>query len=428
MSNALDRVIISVPKDGDPARTVYGFACSTEVKKIELSGDLRWQPAGLTSAALKASIKYEGIYDMAIVKMKNPGPAAGVFTRSRSAGAAVHIDRHHLQDGVAQALVVVSKNANVFTPTDRRDAEDICRLVADAVDVRPEDVIISCTGVIGVPLPMDKIAVAISRASGTLSPGLADEVPLAILTTDRGPKVCSVAFGEGRLAAMAKGAGMIEPNLATMLAYFFTNINISPERLRSILADLSERTFNSISVDSDTSTSDSVVVFSTGEVEATEGLVADFEAALAACMTKLSRDIVYQAEGATKLVEARVTGAADDRHAKKVAKLIINSPLVKTAIFGADPNWGRVVMAIGKPTQDIEQPINHRFLTISINGLTVFNGGVAVPIDLDALSDEMRISKRVCIEVALGDGIGQWVAWGCDLTDEYVKINAEYTS
>lgn len=422
------RIGITAPDNGDPALTTYGFYSSTEGRQINLEGDLSQQPQGLRSAAVKAGIKYPDVYDMSLVVLDKPGPAAGIFTRNRSASSSVHIDRAHLADGRGQALVVISKNANVYTPTDRVDAERVCSLVAEQAGLKQDDVMICCTGVIGVSLPMPKVEAGVAQAVQALQPGLSPTVAQAILTTDKGPKTCSAAFGPVKIAGMAKGAGMIEPNMATMLVYFFTNLDIPADKLQASVQRLSDKTFNSISVDTDTSTSDSLIIFSTAEVAYSDALFADFEAALAAMMSKLCREVVYQAEGATKLIEAKVMQASNLPTARQVAKFIINSPLVKTAVFGCDPNWGRIVAAIGKPGQERDTAYDAGKIEIKLGGEVLFAGGVAVPLDLGALSQRMRELKKIEIEVKLGEGDAEWTAWGCDLSYDYVKTNADYTS
>lgn len=426
--NGLETVQVSEPEDGNSEKTKYSFQSTLLKKSIELSNSLEHQPSGITSGAVKAGIKYPDVYDFTVVKLSKRGPVAGVFTKNRCSSAAVKIDREHLEDGYAQGLAVISKNANVFTPTEREDTEAVLAAVSKEIGIEKRDLMISCTGVIGVPLPVEKVLKAVPELKGTLKPGLTDEVSRAILTTDKGPKVVSVEFEKVKLAGMAKGAGMIEPNMATMLVYFFTNLNLPAAELQQILNWSVERTFNSISVDSDTSTSDTVLLFSSGEVEPTPERISDFRSALSAASLKLARDIVAQAEGASKLIQATVKGASSTLHAKQVAKLIINSPLLKTAIFGADPNWGRIVMAIGKPGQEQMSQIDSSRIKIVIAGITMFEYGHAIPLELKKVSDLIKNRKKIDILVELGEGEGEWTAWGCDLTYEYVKENAEYTT
>jgi glutamate N-acetyltransferase/amino-acid N-acetyltransferase len=222
---------------------------------------------------------------------------------------------------------------------------------------------------------------------------------------------------------------MIEPNMATMLVYFFTNADIDGAGLRSALTPAVERTFNSLSVDSDTSTSDSVVLFSTGRVPVDSAAKADFVDALRALSLKLTRDIVFQAEGSTKLVECTVRVATSERDARIMAKKIINSPLVKTAIHGADPNWGRIVMAIGKPDERLEiQSIDPRDVTIAMMGQVVFDAGARATLDLAGLAKSLSDSSRVDIDVRIGEPRHSATVWGCDLSRRYVEINADYTT
>ena len=424
----LDAVKITAPEDKDPEKTRYEFESSAERKSIAIESGLHHQPKGIVSAAIKAGIKYPDVYDLTIIKLPKRGPAAGIFTNNRSASPSVVYDRKNLEDGFAQALVVISKNANVFTTTAYEDTQAVVDQVADELGVSSSDVMVSCTGVIGSPLPVDKVRAGIAKFKTESKPGLIDEVTRSILTTDKGPKTGCVKFGNVVIAGMAKGAGMIEPNMATMLVYFFTNLNLKSDKLKEIVTAASRETFNSISVDTDTSTSDTLIAFSSGEVEPTPELESDFIKALTALSAKLSRDIVYQAEGANKLIQATVNGAVSEDNARQVSKFIVNSPLVKTAIFGADPNWGRVVMAIGKPGQEQTSVIDPSKIKIEINGFTLFEKGKADVSMLKEVSESIKSLKRTDIDVNLGEGKGSWTSWGCDLSYEYVKENAEYTT
>jgi len=274
---------------------------------------------------------------------------------------------------------------------------------------------------------MAKIEAAISGLSTKLRPGALDGVARAILTTDRGPKICSVRVGDVVACAMAKGAGMIEPNMATMLVYFFTNADVPADRLKAILVDAVERTYNSISVDSDTSTSDTVVVFSTRRVPLDAQGEADLADAIRCMSLKLARDIVAQSEGATKLIECTVRADSSARDAKVMAKNVVNSPLVKTAAYGGDPNWGRIVMAIGKPDGGpAVAPIAPTDVTIVMMDQVLFRRAEPVATDLDALARSIQSAARVSIDVVIGEGRYAAKAWGCDLSPRYVEINAEY--
>lgn len=413
----------------DPSEDVVSFESRVLQRVVAIEPTLIHQPVGVSCAAISAGIKHDGVPDFTVVKLDRPGAAGGVFTTSLCPSDAVELDREVLSDGRAQALAVISKNANVYTPNGREDLLSLAKSLSEEIAVPANDIVISCTGVIGVPLPMEKVRAAIAGIARKLRPSALEDAARAILTTDRGPKVCSVRFGDVVVCAMAKGAGMIEPNMATMLVYFFTNADIDGAGLRAIVADASERTFNSLSVDSDTSTSDSVVLFSTRQARVGEAERADFVDAVRCMSLKLARDIVAQAEGSTKLIECTVRLHTSARDARIVAKKIVNSPLVKTAIHGADPNWGRLVMAIGKPDERLSlRSIPRREVTISVMGQVLYDGGRVIDVDLRALSSSIAKSARITIDVRIGDPRHGATVWGCDLSRRYVEINADYTT
>jgi glutamate N-acetyltransferase/amino-acid N-acetyltransferase len=412
-----------------PGRDLISFESRVAGRQVHVEGSLAHQPEGIRCAAMAAGVKHEGVLDFTVVVLDRPGAAAGLFTRSLCPSYAVELDKENLADGRAQVLAVVSKNANVFTPRGAQDVRTLARWLSEELGVAENDFVISCTGVIGVPLPMDKLRVAAAGISKKLRPRALDDASRAIMTTDLGPKVGSVRLGDVTVCAMAKGAGMIEPNMATMLVYFFTNADLDGRELRSILAEATERTFNSLSVDSDTSTSDSVVIFSTRAVRLDAAARADFVDAVRCIALKLARDIVAQAEGATKLVECTVHLDTSAKDAKIMAKKIVNSPLVKTAIHGGDPNWGRLVMAIGKPDERLVlRAVAPTDVVITMMGQVVFSRAEAVPIDLEALSRAIASSAHVDIDVVIGSGQESATVWGCDLSARYVQINAEYTT
>jgi glutamate N-acetyltransferase/amino-acid N-acetyltransferase len=418
---------IEVASSANPADDVVSFPSKSLRRDVNVEPTLAHQPEGIRCAAVSAGIKYEGVLDFTVVKLDAPGSAAAVYTRSLCPSYAVLYGREILQDGKAQVLAVISKNANVFTPHGDADTRTMMGWLAEELGVAPTDIVPSCTGVIGVPLPMEKIKAAIPGFSGKLRPNALDDASKAILTTDRGPKVCSVRIGDLVVCAMAKGAGMIEPNMATMLVYFFTNADLDGPALHEVLAGAVDRSFNSLTVDSDTSTSDSVVIFSTRKVALDEAKRADFEAAVRAMAVKLSREIVATSEGATKLIECTVHVDSSPADAKIMAKKIVNSPLVKTAVHGGDPNWGRVVMAIGKPDDRLALgAIDRTRVVIEMMGQVVFRRAEPIAIDLDALARELKSATRVSIGVRIGDGRHAATVWGCDLSRRYVDINAEY--
>ncbi len=411
----------------DPSGDIVSFDSRSLGAVVTVEDSLAHQPDGVRSVSVAAGIKYEDVLDFTVVKLDAKGAAAGVFTTNLCPGSAVTFDREVLADGCAQALGVVSKNANVFTPHGEEDTRTIASMLAEELGVAAHDVVLSFTGVIGVPLPMTKVRAAIPGISQRLRPGGLDDVARAILTTDRGPKVCSVRIGDVVISAMAKGAGMLEPNMATMLVYFFTNADIDGAGLRAILVDAVDRTFNSLSVDSDTSTSDTVVLFSTRRAPLDPATRADFVDAIRAMSLKLAREVVAQAEGSTKLIECTVRLDTSARDAKIMGKKVVNSPLVKTAVHGGDPNWGRLVMAIGKPDERLAlRAIAPKDVTVSLMGHVVFLRGEAIALDLPALSRSIKASRRVAVDICIGEGRHTGTVWGCDLSHRYVDINAEY--
>jgi glutamate N-acetyltransferase/amino-acid N-acetyltransferase len=418
---------LEVASSADPADDVVWFHSRTLGRDVHVEGSLAHQPDGIRSAAVAAGIKHEGVLDFSVVKLDAPGSVAALFTKSLCPSYAVLYGRESVENGRAQLLAVLSKNANVFTPSGGEDTRTMARWLSDELAVEGSDIVPSCTGVIGVPLPMAKIKDAIRGLSGKLRPLALDDVARAIMTTDRAPKVCSVRIGDLALCAMAKGAGMIEPNMATMLVYFFTNADMDGPGLHAILNVAAERTFNSLSVDSDTSTSDTVAIFSTRKVALGDAARADFADAVRALSIKLARDIVAQSEGANKLIDCTVRLDTSPADAKIMAKKIVNSPLVKTAVHGGDPNWGRVVMAIGKPDDRLViGPIQRESVVIEMMGQVVFSRGEPIAIDLETLARRLKSSSRVSIDVRIAGGRHAATVWGCDLSRRYVDINAEY--
>ncbi len=394
-----------------------------------IDNSLQHQPAGIQTTAINLGIKQTKRVDFTIVKLPRPAPFAAMFTNCRCPSYTVVRNRQVLRGGVAHALAVNSGNANVYTPTGESDLNYCVELVAKEFDIAADKIVFCSTGVIGVRLPVAPFEKGIPGLSQKLSGDSLDQAAVAILTTDMGPKTASFRFGDLVVCGIAKGAGMIEPQMATMLVYFFTNAKLSGEKLQEILEFAVRPSFNSISIDSDTSTSDSVALFSTGELAVDseqESVLAD---ALRAMSVKLARDIVSQGEGVTKLVECTVGGVESDVVAKRLAKKIINSPLVKTAVHGADPNWGRVVAALGKPDGEIVEPLfDESKVEISMARTPVFGGKAPVVPDLAAVRTVMQQERVIEISVVVGSGSGFARVWGCDLTEEYVTYNSDYTS
>ncbi len=384
-------------------------------------------PGGIRAVAAHVGVaKTADILDFTVVKLDAPATAAALYTRSLCPSPAVVFDRENTRRGAIQLICVISKNANVYTPNGRADLEQIVSEVSREFSVPREQILISCTGVIGVPLPLERILAGVRGvASGLSEAGLA-QASQAILTTDKRPKCASLRSGELVVGGFCKGAGMIEPNMATMLVYLFTNAKLPKAELDRELKLAADRTFNAMSVDSDTSTSDTLALLATGEVEVEPSL---FRHALSAVCCQLAQAVAREAEGATKLIEATVSLATSAQDAMYFAKKIINSPLVKTAVHGADPNWGRIVAAIGKPAPGSPLVlIAPEEVTISILGQTMYDRGRALPLDVAALSAAMRRAATVDLRVEIGQPVYTAKAWGCDLSAEYVLENSQYTT
>ena len=368
--------------------------------------------------------------DFGVIASECKCTAAGVFTRNNFPGAPVTEGRENIQNGQLQAIVVNSKIANVATGIDGiEDAKNMCRWTGESLGIDPELVLPSSTGIIGRRLPVEKIhegCKIIPEKLGS-SPEYIDNFARAIMTTDTHPKWCSASIENSTLLGVAKGAGMIEPNMATMLSFFVTDAKISSEQLQTILRRVVNQSFNRISIDSDTSTSDTVVILANGLAGPVDTEI--FEKTLRNSSIQLAKEIARDGEGSTKLIELTVSGAKSQEMALQISKSIINSPLVKTAIHGADPNWGRFVMAVGKvfeypvPLSDlsIHFGTGSQVLTVNAESLN------ADTVKLDAISELLQ-NQEVFLEVVVGDGKFSETVWGCDLTKDYIEENAFYTT
>lgn len=379
-------------------------------------------PQGFTSHVANVGIKDETT-DLVIVAAERTVSAAGVFTKSRFAGPSVDISRRNLADRLARAVVVLSKNANVANgPQGRRDAQEVVELVAGVLGCEASDVLIASTGVIGRRYPMDRIRIGIAEVHEPLSGLDAIQIAKGIMTTDTVHKIAETEVGRARIVGVAKGVGMIEPDMATLIALVFTDAAVNGADLDAIWRRVIDRTFNCVSIDSDTSTSDTAIVLASGDAGTVD--LAEFEVALESVCLSLTKQVARDGEGAEKLIEVTVDGSRDTQQAKTVAKSIVNSPLVKTAIHGADPNWGRVAMAIGKCSQYTD--IDPEAVVIRFGLQEVYPRSVDER-DLISLSDYMSGSE-IAIHVSLGTGNSTATVWGCDLTDGYIRINADYTT
>uniref|UniRef100_UPI00147AEBE7 bifunctional glutamate N-acetyltransferase/amino-acid acetyltransferase ArgJ n=1 Tax=Ruegeria arenilitoris TaxID=1173585 RepID=UPI00147AEBE7 len=386
---------------------------------------------GVRFATVAAGVRYQGRTDVMLAVL-DPGTAvAGVFTRSATRAAPVLDCQDKIGgpgDGPA-AILVNSGNANAFTGQyGRASVEQITAAVAQATGVAQSRVFTSSTGVIGEPLPHDRIVARLDELTAGLRADALEEAARAIMTTDTFPKGASAQVEiEGKtvsIAGIAKGSGMIAPDMATMLVYIFTDAKIDQSALQRMLSEQTDRTFNCITVDSDTSTSDSLLLCATGASGAEATGNADFAQALESVMLDLAHQVVKDGEGATKFVEIRVTGAASDADAKVHGIAIANSPLVKTAIAGEDPNWGRVVMAIGKSGAAADRDT----LSISFGDILVAEKGWVSPTYREEDAAAYMKGQELVIAVDLGLGEGKATVWTCDLTHGYIEINADYRS
>ena len=388
----------------------------------QANGDEFSHPQGFLSLAKNVGIKDSSL-DLAVIYSTVRARAAAVFTRNRFPGAPVIVGRKHIAKGFVQALVVNSKNANVAMGNQGIDnAIETCRIVGEELSINPYEVLPFSTGVIGRPLPMDKIRAGLRGIQSELRPDSLKLAAEAIMTTDTSPKFYSCRVGRAVIAGVAKGAGMIEPNMATMLVYLMTDAELPKAALRPLLRRVVDRTFNCVSIDTDTSTSDTVVLMANG-LAGTVKLGA-FEKALLGVCEHLTREIARGGEGATKLITVDVSRAKTDIQAKRVAKCVVNSPLVKTAVYGCDPNWGRVIAAVGK---SFDPSIEPGKVTIRFGTTEVFKKGSPVACDLEALRSYLG-QPEVMITVDLGLGKAGARVWGCDLTEGYIKENAYYTT
>lgn len=393
---------------------------------------------GVRLAACAAGIRYPGRTDLLLALFEPQTTVAGVLTRSKTASAAVEWCREHLRHGMARALVVNSGNANAFTGMRGREAvEETAHAAAEVADCLEADVYVASTGVIGEPLDPAKFTGRLAELAEKAGPEAYEMAARAIMTTDTFPKLatrtCEIDGTTVKLNGIAKGAGMIAPDMATMLAFLFTDAAIEPKALHAVMAPLVEDSFNAITIDSDTSTSDTVLLFATGAAtkrgapriaDGDDSRLEGFGQALFALMQELAHQIVKDGEGLTKFVKVTVTGAESKGAARTIAKAICNSPLVKTALAGEDPNWGRIVMAVGKSGEAADRDkIAIRFGDI----LVAKNGEVAPSYrEADAVDYMKRSELAITVDVGVGDAAD--TMWTCDLTKDYIAINAAYRS
>lgn len=373
--------------------------------------------------------------DLALLVSDVPATAAGVFTRSTVVGAPVELSRQRVRNGRAQAIAVNSGVSNVaMGARGRRDAASMAAAAARTAGVRASDVLVASTGVIGEPLPMRKIRAGIAAAGDALSARGLPSAAEAIMTTDTVPKLAQRQLRIGRrditLAGIAKGSGMIEPNMATMLSFLLCDAAVSPAFLRRTLREVTDRTYNRVTIDGEGSTSDMVLVLANG-VAGNATLrgpgspgAARFRDALGEVATELCHALAKDGEGATTLITVRVRGARSHREAEAAARRIANSVLVKTAVFGGDPNWGRILQTVGAGRTALQLGRTR----VALGGVEVFRNGSSAGSAARRRAAARLSAPEVPIDVSLGAGRGQAEIWTCDLSYDYVRINAEYTT
>lgn len=390
-------------------------------------------PRGFTAAAVAAEIKYIGRNDLAVVYSKVPAQAAAVYTLNRFKAASLQVTEQNISNGIAQAIVVNSGIANAGMGAEgMRLAREMSDCAAEALQIDKTNVIVASTGVIGMPLPMDKVKTGIQKVSQALYADGGHDAAKAIMTTDTVCKEMAVQLRiDGKvvtIGAMAKGSGMIHPNMATMLGFITTDVNIDNKALQAAFKSNIDDSFNMVSVDGDTSTNDMVAILANGQAgnavltEESPDFPA-FKQALREICIEMAQKIAGDGEGATKLVECTVTGAITKEDARLAAKAIIASSLVKTAIYGNDANWGRIACAAGYSGAQFDPDR----VNIFIGDVQVAQNGMGLAFD-ETKATEVLKQKKVTILVQFNLGVEEATAWGCDLTYDYVSINADYRS
>ena len=393
---------------------------------------------GVRFATAEAGIRYKGRTDVLLALLDPGTTVAGVYTKSKTRSAPVDWCRKAQEDGAARALVVNSGNANAFTGKTGAEAVKLtAEIAARAAGCLPTEVFIASTGVIGEPLDATKFHGVLEDCAKRADGKAWEAAARAIMTTDTFPKLATrtamIGDVEVRLAGIAKGAGMIAPDMATMLSFVFTDAAVSAEALQDMLSKAVKKTFNAITVDSDTSTSDTLIVFATGKAKKRGAPKIDdarakeakaFRKALKSLLLELAQLVAKDGEGARKFIEVRVKGATSNKSAKIIAMAIANSPLVKTAVAGEDANWGRVVMAVGKAGE----PADRDRLSVSFGDFRVAHEGARDPEYSEEKTSAYMKGDHIVITAELGLGDGKAKVWTCDLTKAYVEINGDYRS
>ncbi len=392
-------------------------------------------PSGFKAAGIHCGIrKNKEKKDLALITCSVPCTAAGVYTQNLVKGAPNIVTKRNIQNGIAQAVVCNSGNANTCNSDGIEKAEKMCTLVEKHTGIPADDVIVASTGVIGQPLPLEPIENGFAALSAALNDNGSQDAALAIMTTDTALKEVAVEFTIGdkicKIGGIAKGSGMIHPNMATMLVFVTSDVAISSELLQKAIKEDTDSSFNMISVDGDTSTNDMLTVMCSG-LAGNEILTEEnddykaFRKALALVTKKLCRAIAKDGEGATKLIECMVEGGKDTKNAKIVAKSVIASSLVKAAMFGSDANWGRVLCAIGYSGAEVDINGVNVYFASRKGEIKVCQNGAGVDFS-EEIAKKILLEDEIQIYIVLSDGPARATAWGCDLTYDYVKINGDY--
>lgn len=392
-------------------------------------------PAGFQAAGIHCGIrKNKDKRDLALIYSEDICTAAAIYTQNKVKGAPIAVTKKNIKNGKAQAIIVNSGNANTCNADGEQKAQMMCDLTAKALGINQQDVIVASTGVIGQVLDIEPIQDGMPQLVSELSDGGSNNAAEAIMTTDTVKKEIAVEFHMGdaicKIAGIAKGSGMIHPNMATMLCFITTDVAIEAELLQSALKKVADDTFNMVSIDGDTSTNDMACVLASGKagnplIDKQDTDYEIFINALYVVLMNLSREIAADGEGATKLLECHVTGADDEQTAKKVAKSVITSSLFKSAMFGADANWGRILCAIGYADAEFNIDEVSVQLASAKGCIRVCEYGAGVDFS-EETAKEILLEDEIKIIVSLGKGKYSAVAWGCDLTYDYVKINGDY--
>jgi glutamate N-acetyltransferase/amino-acid N-acetyltransferase len=386
---------------------------------------------GFRAGAVAAGIKKTGALDLAVIWSDRPSVAAGVFTTNKVRAAPVNLSEERVRRGIARGVVVNAGNANACTAQGGlADAREMAALTAERFGGNGDDVLVASTGVIGVRLPMDKVRAGLGRIE--LSETAGASVASAIMTTDTRPKQRAVTLRLGNstvtIGGTCKGSGMIHPNMATLLAFITTDAAVDPGFLAMSLRTAADASFNLVSVDGDTSTNDSLFCLANGAagnppIVAGSPDAATFQAGLNAVAIELAKEIARDGEGATKLLEVQVEGAATDQEARRAARSVTASSLFKAAVYGCDPNWGRILCALGYSGAEVDPLVTD----VRMGSVWLMREGQIQPFDKAEAADQMR-GHNVLVYVNLHQGDGRATAWGCDLTEQYVDINGKYTT